>query len=307
MDLALGLVNLRLHCLAGQGLIEIVDLGKNRGRYLLTPKGIQERDRLAADHLDQSIRTYRDARRFLTEGMDVVILCGGRGTRLKSLTENTPKPLLPIAGEPFLLRLLWRLREEGFRRFILAAHYLPDQFQLFLKENQPRIPEVHLVIEPEPLGTGGALRHAVEKVASSHFLALNGDSWVDQALAPVVAEHLKTDWQGTVLAVQAKHVEGKAVRKGLLKLGDQREVLGFYTPESAEEGWINGGCYVFERTMVAGWPAGSYGLESNWADLLRDRRVGAYCSEGRLLDIGTPEMVERAAEILEGWGQECLA
>ncbi len=303
MGLALGLVNLRLHRLANQGFIEIVDLEKKRTCYRLTPEGIQERDRLAADHLDHSMLTYRNARRFLTESTDVVILCGGRGTRLKLLTDATPKPLLLVGGEPFLLRLLFRLRREGFRRFILTAHYLPRQFEMFLEENRSRLKGVQLLIEPEPLGTGGALHHAIGQVGSPHFLALNGDSWVDQALAPVVAEHLRAGWQATVLAVRAEHVEGKALRKGLLQLGEGREVLGFDTPESAEDGWVNGGCYVFERSAVASWPPGSYGLEPHWTKLLAEKRVGAYCSEGRLLDIGTPEIYGRAAEVLESY--EC--
>lgn len=303
VGLALGMVNLRLHRLAGQGFIEIMNPTKNGARYRLTSKGTQERDRLAADHLDQSLLTYRNAHRFLTESTDVVILCGGKGTRLKSLTDAIPKPLLPVNGEPFLLRLLLRLRKEGFSRFILAAHYLSQKFELFLEENRARLKGVQVLIEPEPLGTGGALRHAVGQVDSPHFLALNGDSWVDQALAPVVAEHVRTGWQATVLAVRAEHVEGKALQKGLLRLGDQREVLGFDTPESAEGGWVNGGCYLFERSAVAAWPPGSYGLEPRWTELLAGKRVGAYCSEGRLLDIGTPEIYGRAAEVLESY--EC--
>lgn len=301
MRLALGMVNLRLHRLADQGFIEIMDPKKEGARYLLTSKGTQERDRLAADHLDQSLLTYRNAHRFLTESTDVVILCGGKGARLKSLTDATPKPLLPVRGEPFLLRLLFRLRREGFGRFILAAHHLSQKFELFLEENRAALQGVQLLIEPEPLGTGGALRHAVGQVSSPHFLALNGDSWVDQALAPMVAEHVRAGWQTTVLAVRADHVEGKALQKGLLRLGDRREILGFDTPESANGGWVNGGCYLFERSVVASWPLGSYGLEPRWTELLAGKRVGAYCSEGRLLDIGTPEVYGRAAELLESY------
>ena len=298
MGLALGLVNLRLRRLANQGFIEIVEVKKNRIQYQVTRKGILERDRLAADHLDQSMSNYRDARRFLTESTDVVVLCGGRGTRLKALTANTPKPLLSVGGEPFLLRMLLRLKEEGFCRFLLAAHYLPHQFGSFLEQHRAKLEGVHLIVEPEPLGTGGALRHAVDRVSSRHFVVLNGDSCVDQALAPVVKEHLRGRWQGTVVAVRADQVEGQPLQKGLLRLGSQREILGFHTPENASEGWVNGGCYVFERAMVASWPGGPYSLEAGWASLMEGKKVGAYCSEGRLLDIGTPQTYDRAAEIL---------
>jgi DNA-binding MarR family transcriptional regulator len=108
--------------------------------------------------------------------VDVVILCGGRGTRLAPLTSRTPKPLLPVAGEPFLLHLLLRLKEEGFRRFMLAAHYLPEQFEAFVERHRDPFPGLRLVVEPKPLGTGGALRHAADHVESTHFLLL-GSPW----------------------------------------------------------------------------------------------------------------------------------
>ncbi len=301
MGLALGLVNLRLRHLGAQGLIEIRGAERNRTEYLLTPKGIQERERLAAEHLDHSMRTYQDARRFLTGSTEVVILCGGKGSRLKSLAASVPKPLLSVGGEPFLLRLLVRLREEGFRRFLLAAQHLPEQFHRFLERYPLQLEGVRLIVEAEPLGTGGALRHAAAEVTSRHFLALNGDSWVDQALAPVVEEHLRAGRQATVLAVRAKHVEGPARQKGLLQLGPEREILGFQTQtlESAGGDWINGGCYVFERAAVLAWPTGSYSLEAQWGSLWAGRKAAAFCSEGRLLDIGTPQTYGRAAEVLE--------
>jgi len=232
---------------------------------------------------------------------DVVILCGGRGTRLKSLTSLVPKPLLPVGGEPFLLRLLLRLKEEGFRRFILAAHYLPQQFQEFVEANQDRLEEVLLVLEPQALGTGGALRHAVEYVASPTFLVLNGDSWVDQPLLPVLQEHQRLSRDFTVVAVPAAQVEGEALKKGVWRIGPGGGVLGFDTQESVEEGWVNAGSYFLSREMVGSWPVGSYSLETNLPTLLSGRRAGVYCSTGRLLDIGTPQTYGRAGEVLESF------
>jgi len=435
MGFALGLINLHLHRFSTQGFIKIVEVEKNRTQYLLTQKGILERDRLVADYLDQSIRYYRDVRRFLREHLlelakegvqrvllfgtgelaeisyltiqevgltlsgvigdrekkqlffnlpvrspaeiasmefervivatpeshgedwralvnlgvppekmirmpqdpglflggdgirsmgdrpagvsvagapvsgwrpepantDVVILCGGKGTRLKSLTGATPKPLLPIGREPFLLRLLLRLKQEGFRRFILAAHYLPHQFELFLEEYRPKLKGVHLIIEPEPLGTGGALRHAVDYVVSSHFVILNGDTWVHQAMTPVLEEHARAAREFTVVVIPADRVEGEALKKGVWQLGPNDELLGFETQEAVSEGWVNAGRYILSRGMVASWPVGSYSLEANLSVLLSGRKSGVYRSQGRLLDIGTPQTYGRAAELLESY------
>ncbi len=336
LGLALGLINLRLQRLSRAGHLRLAEMGYNRTQYLITPKGLLEKERLLSESLGESMKQYRTVRGFLKDPVvlhegdeekfagtesaafphenrpaegtapdpgatDVVILCGGKGTRLKSLTASVPKPLLPVAGEPFLLRLLLRLKEEGFRRFILAAHYLPQQFREFVEANRGRFEEILLVVEPQALGTGGALRHAVEYVASPTFLVLNGDSWVDQPLQPVLQEHGRLRRDFTVIAVPAPRVEGEALKKGVWRIGPGGEVLGFDTQESVEEGWVNAGCYYLSREMVGSWPVGSYSFETNLPVLLGSRRAGVYCSQGRLLDIGTPQTYGRAGEVLESF------
>lgn len=229
---------------------------------------------------------------------DVVILCGGRGTRLKSLTAGTPKPLLRVADEPFLLRLMRRLKDGGFQRFVLAAHYLPGQFHTFAQVHQKEFPGMKVVVEPQPLGTGGALRHAVESVLTPAFLALNGDSWVEQEMGPLLREHSRHERDFTVVAVRADRVQGEALKKGVWKIGAEGQIVGFETQENAREGWVNAGCYVLNRSMVTCWPVGSYSLEANLMTLLQGRRSGVFCSPGRLLDIGTPETYASSREIL---------
>lgn len=230
---------------------------------------------------------------------DVIILCGGRGTRLRSLTEATPKPLLPVGGEPFLLRLMRHLKEEGFRRFVLAAHYLPGQFHAFSEAHQEEFPGMRVVVEPHPLGTGGAIRHAAESVLSPSFLVLNGDSWVEQPMVPVLREHARHGRDFTVVAVRAGQVQGEALKKGVWKIGADGEIVGFETQENAREGWVNAGCYVLDRDLVTFWPVGSYSLETNLMTLLKERRSGVFCSAGRLLDIGTPDAYVRSGEVLD--------
>lgn len=233
---------------------------------------------------------------------DVVILCGGRGARLRSLTAHTPKPLLPIGKYPFLLRLLLQMEQEGFTRFILAVHYLADHFRTLLSNYSDVVPDVQLVVEPEPLGTGGALRHAAESVRSSTLVAVNGDSWVTQPLEPVLADHAREGRSFTVVAVQAVNVEGGASRKGVWRMGPGGDVIGFATEESVSDGWVNAGIYVLDREMVLSWPQGGYSLEENLPSLLKGRQAGVFCSTGRLLDIGTPDCYERAASLLDAQG-----
>lgn len=224
---------------------------------------------------------------------DVVLLCGGRGTRLGALTAAVPKPLLPAGDRPFLTHLLDRLQQEGFRRFVLAAHYLAEAVQQFAHEHANI--DLTVVIEPEPLGTGGALRHAMRAVRSPQCVALNADSWVTQPLAPVLEQHGREATALTMVAVEASQVEGGAAGKGRLQLGAHGELLGLSTGSALDGGLVNAGIYVIDTAWAAGWPDGRYDLEAMLPSLIRGQAAGVFRSAGQLLDIGTPACYELVA------------
>lgn len=226
----------------------------------------------------------------LTPAMtDLVVLCGGRGTRLGPLTAVTPKPLLPVGGHPFLLKLLLRMKHQGIGRVVLATHYLADQFHAFATAYRNMLPALTVVVEPEPLGTGGALRHVVERVQSSTFVAVNGDTWVTQPLEAVLREHAQTAREATAVVVKTSQVEGEAAHKGVWRVGPGQRVEGLTTPARAVDGWVNAGLYVFSRALICSWPRGRYNVEEHVSSLLSGRRAGVFYSAGCLLDIGTPQ------------------
>ncbi len=228
---------------------------------------------------------------------DIVILCGGKGTRLGGLTKSTPKPLLPIGEHPFLFHLLRRMRREGFGRFILTTHYLAEKFQSFLSQYGELLRDTILVSEEEPLGTGGALRNATMYIQSETFVGMNGDSYISQPLLPVVEFHARMGASFTMVAARAENVLGGVDSKGALDIGAQDRIAGF-SPGGRSRGWVNAGIYVLDRAMVLSWPAGRYDLEGNLMALLGPVEGRVFCSEGRLLDIGTPECYARASEEL---------
>jgi NDP-sugar pyrophosphorylase family protein len=241
------------------------------------------------------------------ETTEVVVLCGGRGARLGALTDGTPKPLLPVNGAPFLLHRLIALRQEGFSHVILAAHYLVEQFRRFARTYAGLLPQVTVIAEPTPLGTGGALRSAVDHVRSSVFVALNGDSWGLQCAAPVLAEHSREGHRFTMVVVRAEHVEGGARQKGLVSCGPRGELLGLTTGDSLAEHWINAGLYILNRELVNAWPSGSYDLERELTSLVPPGAGYVFYSPETLLDIGTPECYARAlhsplGQVLEASG-----
>lgn len=232
------------------------------------------------------------------ETTDVVILCGGRGTRLGALTADTPKPLLLVAGLPFLLRRVMALRREGFSRILLATHYLAGRFHEFAERYAQAVPGLIVIEEPAPLGTGGALRHASQCVRSPVFVALNGDSWMAQPAAPVLAEHGQGNRLMSMVVVHAGRVEGSRRAKGIVTFSAEGQILGFSTGEAGAEVWVNSGLYVLDRTLVQSWPEGSYDLESHVRELVPSGGF-VFPSEEALLDIGTLECYARAQHALD--------
>ena len=110
-----------------------------------------------------------------------VILLGGMGTRLGELTKQTPKPLLDVAGEPFVKVLVTEAIRRGFRDFVFLAGFKPDIVESFVGSLRAELPSdcrVRVSVEPEPLGTGGAVAHALDLLAE-RFLLMNGDTWFD--------------------------------------------------------------------------------------------------------------------------------
>ena len=254
---------------------------------------------LAADDIADDLRAAVPVieRWLWPASIDVVILCGGRGERLGALTAHTPKPLLPIGERPFLEHLLRRLQQEGCTRAIVAAHYLAEQFRAFIAAHRAVMPGLELVVEPEPLGTGGALRYAADVVQSETFVALNGDSWLNQPVAPVLEAHRQQGVAVTMVVVRARRVEGSAQDKDAVVIGPQHDIRGFTRAGAADdERWMNAGCYVLERRAVQRWPRGAYVFEARLPSLVTPAQSRVFYSEESLLDIGTPACYAQANE-----------
>ncbi len=128
------------------------------------------------------------------KNIDVVILAGGKGTRLQSLPGDVPKPLRPVNERPFLSYLLEQVREAGARRIVLSLGYQPDTFRDFATREGAEIS-----VESEPLGTGGGLRTALPLLKTDTLLAMNGDSYAGVDLSLLTALHRRRKGEATML------------------------------------------------------------------------------------------------------------
>lgn len=228
---------------------------------------------------------------------NAVILAGGFGTRLASVVSDVPKPMAPVAGKPFLERLLDRLETSGVRRVVLAVGYKSEIIRAHFGSRHARI-EVHYSEEREPLGTGGALRLAFESHAIEHAFVLNGDTWCDADLAALAHAHATARTVATLTLVHAPD----ASRFGTVEIDAQDRVRGFTEKRAnAGPGLINAGVYALDRAAFdLAPPTARFSLES---DVLQPHAASglfaAYVAkDARFIDIGVPEDYLRAQSLL---------
>jgi NDP-sugar pyrophosphorylase family protein len=215
------------------------------------------------------------------------ILAGGLGTRLRSVVADRPKVLAPVAGRPFLARLLDQLAAAGLDEVVLLVGYGADQVRATFGDRYGRL-RLRYSAEPHPLGTGGAVRHALPQFERDRVLLLNGDSFCDFDPVAFVS---RVSGVGMVLA----EVD-ETSRYGRVEVGPGGRVRGFAEKAAGGgPGRINAGVYLFPTARLADLPADrplswERDVLPGWVAV---GKVVGY-SGGRFIDIGTPESFAEA-------------
>jgi len=228
---------------------------------------------------------------------DAIILCGGAGLRLKSVTGDAPKSLASIGKRPFLEILLSQLRRHGFDKVILAVGYQSDLIRSHFGDQVGAV-KIFYSIESTPLGTGGALRNALDLMTSDTALIMNGDSYTDADLRSFLMEHQGSNADVSVVVVPA---DGRR-DCGLVSVGSGERVLGFKEKQSSlGKQYVNAGIYLVSKQILSEIPTGTpVSLESEmfprW--LSEGKHVQAFHHAGQCIDIGTPERFQSAQTIL---------
>ena len=223
--------------------------------------------------------------------MKAFVLAGGLGTRLKPRFGDLPKPLAPLGGRPFLARQLEWLRGHGIVRAVILAGYGADQVREALGDGGPLGMELEYSIEPEPLGTGGALKLA-EGFVDGPVLVVNGDTLGD--VDPWTLE--RDRWErGAVGAVALYRVDDAAARGRVEHAAGSVRRFVEKDPAFTGAAWVNGGQYTFAPAFWRRLPEGASSLERDVLPALAEQgRLAGSESPGRFWDIGTPEDFERA-------------
>ncbi|MGQ2989693.1 MAG: HAD-IIIA family hydrolase [Brevundimonas sp.] len=221
-----------------------------------------------------------------------VILCGGLGSRLGDLTADTPKPLLPVAGEPFLQALVREITRYGVRRFLLLAAYRSEQIERFAREVPAALGQditVEVAIEPDRAGTGGALFHAREALDEVFYL-FNGDTLLDTPLHELAR---LLDDPEAIGALALRRLP-EAGRYGVTTLDGDRVTRFGAKGSGPGPVLINGGVAAFRKTFVDHLTAnGSFEADA-LPGLAEAGRLRGLAVDGYFLDIGVPEDFARA-------------
>lgn len=180
--------------------------------------------------------------------MKAVILVGGLGTRLRPLTCNTPKPMIPLVNQPFIELMLLRLRDQGIDEVVLAVQYLAEQFIAALGDGSRLNMKLHIIEEPEPRGTAGAVKN-VEHLLDGTTFVFNGDVMTDLDLQAMLAYHREKQSKVTISLTPVDD----PTQFGLVEMEKDSRVRRFLEKPRAEDittDLINAGTYIIEPEML---------------------------------------------------------
>ena len=221
----------------------------------------------------------------------MVIMAGGKGTRLLPHTENCPKPMLPIGGKPMMEHIIERAKAEGFHRFVLAVHHLGEMIENHFGDGSRWQVEIDYLREPSPLGTVGAISLLTERPAAP-FVVSNGDVLTDIRYGELLGFHTLHRAAATMAVRQHEweHPFGVVHTKGV-------DIVGFEEKPIARS-HINAGIYVLEPDAMDVLQRGEHCNMPTLFTRLQERgdRTIVYPMHEPWLDLGRPDDLERAHE-----------
>ncbi len=236
---------------------------------------------------------------------DVVILCGGLGTRLQPVVADRPKSLAQLRERPFLEWQLVSLQTMGFRNVVLCIGHMGGLIREYAGNGASNGLCIQYAEEGEPRGTGGALRGALPYVRTDPVLVLNGDSWCHLDFEQLLHWSKLKQAKGTIALT---HVSNTA-RYGRVELNGHEEIVTFEEKgESSAPGWINAGVYVLSQELLSGIPARyPVSLERDIFPKWMGAGLFGYPKGQEFFDIGTPDSYANAEVIFSDVFQRDLS
>lgn len=224
--------------------------------------------------------------------MQVVILAGGLGTRLRPVTERVPKPMVEVAGIPFLEYILRHLSGQGLNRFLILLGYLGEQIKEYFGSGARWRISIDYAMEPKPLGTAGAIRNAFDRL-DAEFLLLYGDSYLPINYSEVIREFYAGPSK-CLMVVYDNHLGDTGVVNNVA-LDPDGTVRRYQKGERAADlQYVEAGVLCLCRNVFEDLPRfQQISLEQElYGKLIAERQIRAFVTEQRFFDIGTPARLE---------------
>lgn len=226
---------------------------------------------------------------------EAVILAGGFGTRLQAAVPGLPKSMAPVAGRPFLSFVIDYLRLQGVEKIVFALGYRHDVIETYLSASY-RALRYDCVVEAKPLGTGGALRQALEKAVSENVVAVNGDTLFRVRMAALEGMHREKD----ALCTMALKPMQQFDRYGVVVTDAEGAVVSFQEKRFYDSGLINGGVYLLNRPAFLAYDFPEvFSMEKDFLEKeAGSKKIYGSVQNGYFMDIGIPEDYSKAQQQL---------
>jgi NDP-sugar pyrophosphorylase family protein len=228
-----------------------------------------------------------------SEAVYALTIAGGRGERLKPLTDTLPKAMVPVNGRPLIsYQVAWFTR-YGVTDVVFLCGYLGEKIRDYFGDGSRFGVRAHYSIEKEPLGRGGAVRQGLDLVPASEELVIvtNGDNVTDQSLDELIALHRRKQATGTMMLVPYPS------QYGVVEAGNDQLVTAF-VEKGALPFWINAGIYVFDRGIQPLLPVRGDHETSTFPELAKQRRLAALKSHAFWMTVDSPKDLREVSDRL---------
>ncbi len=230
----------------------------------------------------------------------VIILAGGKGTRLQSVVSDRPKVLAEINGKPFLAYLLAQVVRHGFTQVIISTGYMAEQVEAALGHEFQGL-RLAYSREDSPLGTGGGVRLAMQRKPAPLYMVLNGDSYCNSNLTQYVAWFRQRKHMASLLLARVDNTE----RYGRVETDSLGNVTSFVEKGCAcSPGDINAGQYLLTPQSLHDPLGPAFSIEQEVFPLLLHKGLLGYSTKAEFIDIGTPESYASAASFFSTLGRK---
>lgn len=243
------------------------------------------------------IITLDDLIRIKKKDNPVFIMAGGFGTRLRPLTDKCPKPMLPVGGKPLLETIISSFKEQGFYKFYISTHYLPEVITNHFGNGEKLGIEIRYVHESEPLGTGGALSLLPKDEIDLPFIVINGDVLTNMNFSKLLDSHVHNDALATMCVREFQYQIPYGV------VNSEKNIIKNMTEKPSYFFDINTGIYVISPELLAQVEAQFIGMPTILEQQIeKNNKVISYPLHEYWLDIGHIEDYNRAQKDIYSLG-----